>query len=556
MTEGTAQACVLASIAAHAARAPFRPAIVSRENAHWRVLCYGELAQSIDGWARIFRAHAGAAAGGVVPIVLRHGLEGCAAFLGAMRAGLLPAFLPFPTPKQDRALYRQSQRAVLHWLSPIAVVTYPELAAALQDVLAPGTSILIATAPPAAGDAELPALAEVARPNAPALLQHSSGTTGLKKGVRLTHGQIRAQLAAYAAALGMTAEDRVITWLPLYHDMGLIAGFLLPLALGAPLVCMDAFDWLARPALFLEAASYFRSTLCWLPNFALAHLVRTVPAAASLDLSAMRAVINCSEPCKPATMARFAAHFAPCGLRAEAVQTCYAMAETVFAVTQSALAEPPKTLALDTPGREGEARIVPPTTPGARLVASCGTPLRGVQLRIAGARPDWHAAAVAQIGEIQIRAEFAFDGYHAAPEANESAFADGWYRSGDLGFLHEGELYVTGRTKDILIVHGRNYYAHDLEDIAGEVPGVKPGRAVAVAEGGAESEAAVIIAETELTEAESRRTLQRAIHDAVQGRLGLTLRRVELVAPGQLIKTTSGKLSREENRKRFVQEAA
>ena len=173
-----------------------------------------------------------------------------------------------------------------------------------------------------------------------------AGTTGLKKGVVITWGQLEAQVVSYAKALEFGPEDKVASWLPLYHDMGLITGFLMPVSLGAMVISLDPFEWVARPAMLLKAIETYGATLCWLPNFAFAHLVRTAEEGKAHDLSSMRAFVNCSEPCKAETFEGFLERF-PAGVAAGQLQTCYAMAESVFAVTQSRLGEAPRVLEID-----------------------------------------------------------------------------------------------------------------------------------------------------------------------------------------------------------------
>src|SRR5258708_2485543 len=170
-----------------------------------------------------------------------------------------------------------------------------------------------------------------------AFIQHSSGTTGLKKGVQLSYGAVAAQISSYAEALGFADSGCIASWLPLYHDMGLIACFVLPLMLGLPVVALDAFEWVNRPALLFEAIEEHRCTHVWLPNFAFHHLCRTVDPAQGYALGGVKAFIDCSEPCKPETFDLFVETFGSCGVARAQLQCCYAMAETVFAVTQTTL---------------------------------------------------------------------------------------------------------------------------------------------------------------------------------------------------------------------------
>jgi len=345
--------------------------------------------------------------------------------------------------------------------------------------------------------------------------------------------------------------------------MGLLSSFLVPLSVGARIVSLDAFEWVARPPMLLEVIERYRAQFTWMPNFAFNHLANTKPKDAEYDLRSMRAFISCSEPCKPEAFSRFVDVFGADGADDRRLQTCYAMAETVFAVTQSALGSPPRTLHLDGAllDREGRIGIVDAGAPGARGFLSNGGPLPGMEVAIArGADRVRLAPGVSSehAGEILVRGAYVFSGYYRNSEATAQAFDGDWYKTGDIGFVQGGELFVCGRIKEILIVHGRNYYANDIEDVVNSVGGVKPGRAVAISvfDPRTQSEEAVVIAETEISDRKTAATLRRNVKQAVFDRLELTLQRVELVPPGWLVKTTSGKISRKDNRERYLARVA
>jgi acyl-CoA synthetase (AMP-forming)/AMP-acid ligase II len=465
-----------------------------------------------------------------------------------MRAGAIPTFLPYPTAKQDPDLYWRGQAELFARVRPACVLAHAAILPRIAELTAGFGCALVDVDEPVSLSAwgVVPPLEAIEARDRVALLQHSSGTTGAKKGVALTFGMIADQNAAHAAALEASPGDLTVSWLPLYHDMGLIAAFLFPISLGSCVVSLDAFEWLLRPAALFEAIELYRATHTWLPNFAFNHLVRTHDPARTYDLSSMRAFVNCSEPCKPATFDAFATAFAGSGVNRAMLRTCYAMAETVFAVTLSPPRSEPRTLAVDPEALRTRDEAVTPLGEGLAFL-SCGKPLDGVELRIA-------AQSGANVGEIQLRGRFVFSEYYGNPDATAQSFAGGWYKTGDLGFLYEGDLYVCGRRKEMLIVHGQNFYANDIEAVAGEVAGVKPGRVAvfAVFDEGAGSEEAVVLAETGFDDETSRLDLVRRIRADVYSRLGLQVRTVELRAPGELVKTTSGKMSRDENLRRYV----
>lgn len=517
---------------------------------------YAEMKAQALKAAALF-AEVGVTPGSVVFIVLRHQIELYSTFLGAMYAGLTPSFLPFPTPKQDPDLYWSSHRELFQRVEPAAVLTYGENMAPLRTALDHlNTHVLdvndLASRTPLV-PGSLPGLQDVA------LLQHSSGTTGLKKGVMLTYGEIAAQVRGYSASMGYCADDIVVSWLPLYHDMGLLSSFLIPTALGATIVSMDAFEWVGRPDMLLDLIQAHRGTLTWMPNFAFNHIARLRRPEKAYDLSSMRAFIACSEPCKPETFGTFTTAFADAGVKPESLQACYAMAETVFAVSQSPLGRPAKvyTIAGAELDEAGSVRAVQPGERGARGFIGNGAPIPGLEVVIDGpdGRMSWSLEATSLFsGDIVVRGDCVFSGYYRNPEATAAALADGWYTTGDVGFFADGELFICGRRKELMIVHGKNYYATDVEEAINVVEGVKPGRAVAFAlySDRTQSEEGYVVVESDLPR-EDWTVLKRKIKEAVFSRLELTLQTVVIVEPGWLVKTTSGKISRKENAKKYIE---
>lgn len=461
--------------------------------------------------------------GDLVIIVLQHSPHLFYSFLGAMMIGAIPSFMPFPSAKQRTDLYWADHDKLFARIEPRLLVTYEENLAAAHAAL-PDFSIptLIASDDILATAGDVPAYEP--SPGDIACLQHSSGTTGLKKGVILTHREILDEVAAYAKRLEFTQADSIASWLPLYHDMGFVACFMSSVVLGTHLVALDPFEWTMRPAMLLDAIEKYRTTFTWLPNFAFSHIVNGARREKTWDLSSMRAFISCSEPAKAATFARFAERFATSGVSPEKLQVCYAMAENVFAVTQTELGRAVKTEPLD--GFDDG-------------VVSCGPPVDGVELRI-------------ENDEICIRGPFLFDGYYKLPEKTAERLRDGWYHSGDLGFLKDGELYVTGRTDDMLIVAGRNYFAHEIEAVANTVEGLLPGRNVAIGIEDARTDATVVVLLAECREDADMAELGQQVRRQVLERLGLALHAVVPLERGELIKTTSGKISRTKNRSHYL----
>jgi acyl-CoA synthetase (AMP-forming)/AMP-acid ligase II len=514
-------------------------------------LTWADLERLARRFIATYRA-AGLRPGDTILIFLRHGAAQHGAFFGAMLGGLVPAFMPPPSPRQNPALYWRSHQLLLEQAPPAAIVadraTFGEMEAAGLRL---GHARALSVEDLAHGRGE------VAPPpgNAVALLQHSSGTTGLKKGVALSYDAILAQVESFAAALRLGADDVAVSWLPLYHDMGLIACLVAPAFAGATIVQIDTFVWLARPALLFEAIATHGGTLAWLPNFAFEHLVRVAGRrAAAFDLSRVRAFINCSEPCRAATFDRFLQVFAPAGIRADQLQCCYAMAETVFAVTQTKLGIAPRRLRFD-PEKLGVGDRLSFVAQGGLQLLESGEPVAGADITIYDRerRPLGEGA----VGEIGIRAPFLFTGYNHAPERTAKVLADGTYYSGDLGFLHQGHLYVLGRADDAIVVNGRNLYPHEIESVLGDVDGLKPGRnfAAGLFDERIGSETLILICEWSGDDGAADDLVAR-VTEIVASVFEVTPRHVRLVSNGWLAKTTSGKVSRNENLPRFMIEAA
>jgi len=400
-----------------------------------------------------------------------------------------------------------------------------------------------------------------AAPDDVAFIQHSAGTTGLQKGVALSHRTVLRQIDHLAACLRLDESDRIYSWLPLYHDMGLIACFMLPLVRHVPLVMQDPMTWVMQPLAMLELISKYRCTIGWLPNFAFQFSARRVEPSdrEGLDLSSVRALVSCSEPVRARSIDEFLAAFAPAGLRADAVQTSYAMAENVFAVTQSGIGggATPARLWIDA-ARLRDDRVavaVSSDAPGAVCLVSSGRCLPENEIRILDV--DGAEMPDDRVGEIVIRSDSLFSGYWNRPDLTAAVLRDGWYRAGDLGFVHGGEVYVLGRKNDMMIIAGKNVYPEDVEAIAHEHPAVHDGRAVALGVDNAETgtEDLVIVAEVEGDDAfRDASAIERAIRQAVSTELGVAVRRVFLKPRGFIVKSTAGKPARRDTRAKLLRE--
>jgi acyl-CoA synthetase (AMP-forming)/AMP-acid ligase II len=376
------------------------------------------------------RVEAAFAPGASVGLVFPSGPRLVLAWLGVLHAGRVPCILHYPTEKLSKEYWRESIGHTVGACGIAGLVHGPDLAAAGLERLAP---VLVLDG----GEGERPFRGEF--PEAGEILQLSSGTTGFKKGIPFTFDDLAGHARAYGQVLGLGRDDRIVSWLPLYHDMGFVACFLMPLMLGMPVVMMDPIVWVRRPALLFEAAARHRATICFLPNFAFEVMARQAPVPA---LPAMRRWISCSEPVYLESLERFQA---ATGAAPDTLCACYAMAENVFAVAQSAGLE---TVVLD----------------GLRRV-SCGRPIPGTEVRVVD-------------GEIRVRSSHSLRAYVGGDDARD---ADGFYGTGDLGELVDGALVVTGRKRDLVNVGGQKFMLNDLDLQAGRVFPECAGRIAALA---------------------------------------------------------------------------
>jgi len=519
-----------------------------------------QLLRSANSYARALSG-AGVEPGEVVVLILQHGADLLYAFWGAVLHGAIPSIMPFLTEKLSPERYRADLSALISVTKPAAIVTYPEFELEVRSALKEGDSVrgvIVSDRLENQSDLDFDSLYGFHRkPEDIVLLQHSSGTTGLQKGVALSHQAIFNQLDAYGKSLSLDESDVIVSWLPLYHDMGLIAGFLLPMLSGIHLVLMSPFDWVRAPYKLMHSVSKYRGTLSWLPNFAYNFCAQKIRDRhlEAVDLSSWRAVINCSEPVRMESHQAFYEKFNSYGLKLEALQTSYAMAENVFGVTQSKLGGEPTVVELDRESFmvERVAKIPIEGHPPMKMMSS-GRPLENVHLKVLDAIGNEVADRV--IGEIALQSDCMLTGYYNRDDLTQKAFADGWYLTGDYGFIADGELFVSGRKKDMIIVGGKNVYPQDLEALTYEVPGVHAGRSVAFGMFDEEqgTEEVVIIAEIDSDDADEQQKIADAVRLHVTKNSAIALRYVKVVDPKWVVKTSSGKTARSANKEKFLKE--
>ena len=547
----------------NAERAPDRDAIIhwvaGEEPFRWT---FSALIDTAEGLAATLVEH-DIGEGDVCAIIMRHNKIMYPLYLAIVCVGAIPAILAYPNPRLHPDKFRQgidgmSSRSGLDW-----VFTERDLEETVRPSLErPGSTIKGLHFPlewktgHALTKEQLDRVItrhKLMKSDDPLLLQHSSGTTGLQKPVLLSHRAVLEHVKYYGQAIGLNANDKIVSWLPLYHDMGLIAAFHLPLAFGIPTVQIDPFEWVMVPSLLLDAISLERGTISWLPNFAY-NMIADKIADDELDginLESWRLVINCSEPVRYESHQRFVERFRHWGLNPLAISSCYAMAETTFATTQTSPGTPPSLLALDRNAlAQGKVKIAQDAD-RAKICVSSGKTIAGCQVRIV----DENRQEVGDrtIGEIAIKSRSMFDGYRNYLEKTREVLCDGWYYSGDYGFANGGDYYIIGRKKDIIIVAGNNIYPEDVEDVVGKVEGVIPGRVIAFGEENRElgTEHVSVIAESGITDDERQRKLKMDIIEAAMA-IDVSITNVYLVPPRWLIKSSAGKPSRKANKERIL----
>ncbi|HXH03864.1 MAG TPA: AMP-binding protein [Candidatus Competibacteraceae bacterium] len=380
-----------------------------------------------------------------------------------------------------------------------------------------------------------------------AFLQYTSGSTGDPKGVILTHANLLANLRAMGERLEASPRDVFVSWLPLYHDMGLIGAALGSLYYGLPLVLMSPLSFLARPARWLWAIHQHRGTLSAAPNFAYELCLRIADADLhGLDLSSWRLAVNGAEPVSPLTMQRFAQRFARYGLQPAALTPVYGLAECALGLT---LPRPGQGLHIDRIHREvfmrsGLALPVAADDPNVLEVVGCGQPLRGHQLRIVD--EAGRELPERQEGRLEFQGPSATSGYLHNPEATRKLFHGAWLDSGDRAYISGGELYPTGRVKDVIIHGGRNIHPQELEQAIGEIEGVRKGCVAAFGSADPRSgtERLVVVAETRETQPEKLAAMERHIREVTVSLVALPPDEVVWVPPHSVLKTSSGKIRR------------
>lgn len=469
----------------------------------------------------------------LVLIALEHSDDLIFSFFACLRMNLIPAYCAHPSAKVDPRDFTSKLEALVKTHQPHALVIDSHFTD-LTTKLSRSLEVIIPVEP-----ATLPIEREI--PINPNFAQFSSGSTGVPKGILYRWNQLEQHVGEFSKTLRLQPHHRFISWLPLYHDMGLIACLMTPLIHQNHIHLISPFEWISNPRLLFQDSSQFQSTHSWMPNFAFQLLKAKVPAA-NLDLSSFQCLSSCAEPVDAQVVKDFYKHFNQAGLNPHCLGSTYAMAENIFAMThrQFDLSTDSWYLSLNESAYQNER--IEFQDHSRRQVVSCGPPLASVDLKI--------SAESSMIGEILIRSPYTVDSYwHRDAEILDK---EGFFNTGDRGFLHEGELYVTGRSSDLIIHRGINLYPQDVEAILNQIEGLYRGRNVVFGVYNQETGTEDVIALAEVLPCTDTTVLIDEVYEKIAHHFDFTPSDIRLLPHMWLRKTSSGKISRNLNRKKYL----
>ena len=515
-----------------------------------RFLSFDALRSEASRRAGILRG-LGLKKGDRLAMVIPEGVDFVPTFFGAVWAGVVPVPLYPPLALGKLDSYLDALTRILRHAEPTYLCTSAPLRHILWSVVPKVPSLRgVVTTKDLIGEGggeEPPA--EVAEDD-PVFLQFTSGSTSAPKGVIVSQANLQTNCwSIMQEGLRSDAEvDVGVSWLPLYHDMGLIGFVIAPMFHKVPVVFLPTMSFVRNANLWLETMSRRKGTITFAPNFAYALAARRArpEQIASWDLSGVKAFGCGAEPINARTLKTFVETFRPAGVKPGALLPCYGMAEATLAISFVPLGEPMQEDRIDRAHYEATG-VARPDPDGVMGVVSCGRPFAGHEVAVFG--EDGSRLGERAVGELALRGPAVTRGYFRDPEATEAAFGGGWLRTGDLGYLADGEVYITGRKKDLIIVNGRNYDPQRIEWLADELPGLRRGSAVAFSRPGSSSEELVVVAEARSRDTEA---LVQAIRSRVSEQLQLAVTDVVLVRPGALPKTSSGKLQRQKTRQQYL----
>lgn len=518
---------------------------------------FADLSREADRRARYFRS-LGLKQGDRLAMIVPDGKDFVLSFVGAVRAGIVPVpmYPPLALGKLDS--YIDTAGRILGAAGAKMLLTTKQVSPILWSLLSKVKTLkdIVLTEKVAKFEDKVQDdLSDVQiDAESPCFFQFTSGSTSDPKGVIVSHGNLVANSRAIMVdGLKSNPEtDRGVSWLPLYHDMGLIGFVIAPLLTHVPVVFIPTLSFVKRPTCWMETVAKYKGTITFAPNFAFGLAAKRMnpKRLEGMDLSSVR-VLGCgAEPINPNTMRNFVDTFQPVGFNPDALMPCYGMAEATLAMAFDDLQSPMKTVTIDR--EQYEATHVAQEYTG-------DDPARALELVACGATFSHHDLGIMEddgellpegkVGEIVFKGPSVTGGYHQNPEATKEMLAGGWLHTGDLGFMLKGQLFISGRKKDLIILNGRNYYPQSIEWEVEQIDNIRRGNVVAFATAGANTEELVIVAETKAEEGldELAQLVKKRVHDV----LGVRARDVMLVGPGGLPKTSSGKLQRRKTKAQY-----
>jgi 1-acyl-sn-glycerol-3-phosphate acyltransferase len=541
---------------------PRRVHVLLRSNGGFQRVTYSEL---WDGAARIAGSLSarGVKRGEPVAIMLPTSFDYLQSFMGVLAAGAVAVPLYPPVRLARLAEYMQRQSGILANAGARFLVAMPEAKPIAHSLHHAAPALETVVSVDALLDDAEPTTPAVGEATDVALIQYTSGSTGEPKGVVLSHANLLANIRAIVAGIQLAPTDAVVSWLPLYHDMGLIGTWLNAMVNGVPLTLMSPLSFLARPERWLWTIHEQRATLSPAPNFAYELCVRKIrdEVLTGLDLSSWRCASNGSEPVSVATLDRFARRFEPYGLRRNALFPVYGLAECAVALCFPPIGREPVVDVIEREPFTREGRAVPATSEsvGPMSFVSTGRPLPGHEVRLVD--DQGQVVDDRTVGRLQFRGPSCMSGYYRNPEATARAIlADGWIDSGDLAYrsaagdVASEELFITGRVKDLIIKAGRNLVPQEIEDVVGSIDGIRKGcvAAFGVPDEASGTERLIVLAESHADSEEERDRLGREAVAKVASEIGVPPDVVQIAPAGVVPKTSSGKLRRAAAREAYA----
>ncbi|MEO8501586.1 MAG: AMP-binding protein, partial [Vicinamibacteria bacterium] len=542
------------ALAARAEEAPHRITLyLTEDDGSERDITYGELFRGA-GQIAAGLARRGISRGDTVALMLPTGFDFLRSFQGTLLLGAIAVPI-YPPVRLDRlAEYAERQGAILRSAGVRIMITMGRakvIAEVLKSIVPSLTDVVTADDLAEDPSARL-CMSPQSRPEDPAFIQYTSGSTGSPKGVLLTHANLMANVRAIGFGLDARPMEVGVSWLPLYHDMGLIGSWLFTMASAYPLALRSPLSFLSRPERWLHDIHRRRGTMSAAPNFAYELCVRRIrdEDIEGIDLSSWRCALNGAEPVRPETIERFVHRFAKYGFRRESMMPVFGLAECSVGLCMPPVQRGPR---FDRVARAAfEKGLATPALPGdeqANVFVCLGRPLPEHEIRIVNDALD--TLPEREVGRLLFRGPSMTSGYYRNEEATAAIRApDGFLDTGDLAYLADGELYIAGRLKDLIIRGGRNFVAAQIEEAASEVPDIRRGcvAAFGVTEPRSGTEQLIVVAETKARSVEERDAIERRVIEVVSNAVGAPPDVVRLVGPGSVPKTSSGKIRRHDTK--------